>query len=375
MNADREYRVLIHAASGSTFSVGNLVAEFENVKNIGFADYLNDVGEAFFTILQDDAKLQDIRSHIGTAHVKILRNGLVVWRGILSEHEATADDVIFYAYGYEGPLFWLQTDWNQTWKDKEIDDIVSDLWTRAKTTLTYSQLGFVTTGTIQAPVTTSGGATPIILPLYKTYYKRILFALKELVAISTSDTTNVCFFEMDYSTTATNNAVTFNFWKNNTTDTSIVLEYGHNVRNFEERYVPIMGRNDILGVGSGARNQLYRVRDTQQTGSAGYEAVGRRQEPVYLSWVRDEDDLTRVIALRAARALRSDVDVSLYMMPDSLRPWRATSSGYHLGDRVRVRIDKGATQIDKLMMVVGEQVFATRGHEVVIPIVQEKGGV
>ena len=89
----------------------------------------------------------------------------------------------------------------------------------------------------------------------------------------------------------------------------------------------------------------------------------------------DEEDLTRVIALRAARALRSDVDVSLYMMPESLRPWRSSGSGYALGDRVRVRIAKGVTQIDKLMMVVGEQVFATRGHEVVIPMLQEKGGV
>ena len=373
--ADREYRVIVHAASGSTFAVGNPIVEFAHPKNIGYAEYLNDVGEAFFTIMQDDPNVQTLRSYVGTAHVKILRNGSVMWRGILSEHEATADDVIFYAYGYEGPLFWLQTDWNQTWKDAQIDTIVTALWNRAKTDLTYSQLGFVTTGTIEAPVTTSGGATPFVLPLYKVYFKRILFALKELTAIATSDTTNVCYFQMDYSSSPTNNAVTFNFWKNRSTDRNIVLEHGVNVRNFEERYVPIMGRNDILGVGSGARNQLYRYRVTQQTGSAGYEAVGRRQEPVYLSWVRDEEDLQRVVKLRAARALRSDVDVSLYMMPDSLRPWRSGSSGYNLGDRVTVRIDRGVTQIDKLMMIVGQQVFATRKHEVVIPIVQEKGGV
>ena len=375
MNADRDYRVIIHKASGSTFAVGDVLVEFENVKNIGYADYLNDVGEAFFTIEQDDPKLVGLKSYIGTAHVKIIRDGRVVWRGILSEHEATANDVVFYAYGFEGALFWLQTDWNQTWKDKQIDSIVTDLWNRARSGLTYSQLGFVTTGTIQAPVTTSGGATPIVLPLYKTYYKRILFALKELVAISTSDTTNVCYFDIEYSTTPTNNAATFNLWKNGSTDTDIVLEYGVNVRNFEERYVPIMGRNDILGVGSGARNQLYRVRDQESAGLAGYIAFGRRQEPVYLSWVRDEEDLTRVIGLRAARALRSDVDVSLYLTPGALLPFRVAYPDYWLGDRMRVRIDCGVTQIDKLMMMVGQQVFAVRGHEVVIPIMQEKGGV
>ena len=372
--ADPRYRVQVWAASGSTFAVGTLVADLVNVKNIGFAEYLNDVGEAFFTINQDDPQV-NIRAYEGTGHVYILRNGEVVWRGILSEHEANADDVIFYAYGYESVLYKLQTLWNATWKDSEIDDIVSALWVRAKTDLTYSQLGFVTTGTIQAPYTTSGGATPIVLPMYKVYYKRILFALKELVAISVSDTTNVTYFQIDYTSTATDKAATFNFWRNRSTDRSIVWEYGVNVKNFQEAYVPINARNDILAVGSGARNQLYRVRDQQASGTNGYETVGRGQEPIYLTWVRDEDDLTRVAALRAARALRSDTDVSLYMTNGSVEPHRASTSGYALGDRVTVRINNGATQIDKLMMVMGVQVFAVRGHEVVIPMVAEKGGV
>ena len=373
--ADPKYRVQVWAASGSTFAVGSLLVEFTHPKNIGYAEYLSDVGEAFFTILQDDPNVVGLRSYEGTAHVYILRNDEVVWRGILSEHEANADDVIFYAYTYEGILYKLQTLWNATWREAQIDTIVSALWTRAKSELSYSQMGFVTTGTIQAPVTASGGATAITLPLYKVYYKRILFALKELVAISTSDTTNVCYFQIDYTTTPTDKAATFNFWKNRSTDRAIVWEYGVNVNGFSEAYAPLLARNDILAVGSGARNQLYRVRDEQSTGTNGYETVGRAQEPIYLSWVRDEEDLTRVTALRAARALRSDTDVSLYMANDSVAPWRASTSGYNLGDRVTVRIDKGITQIDKLMMVMGVQVFAIRGHEVVIPMVAEKGGV
>lgn len=372
--ADVKYRVLIWAASGSNFTVGSLVCEINNPKNIGYAEYLNDVGEAFFTVLQDQPEAELLRPHEGTGHVMILRDNLVVWRGLLAEHEATGTDVIFYAYGYESVLFKLCTDWNQTWADAQIDTIVSALWTRAKTDLTYSQLGFVTTGTIEAPVTTSGGATPIVLPVYKAYYKRLLFTLKELTAIATSDTTNVCYFNFDYSTDPTNKAVTFNFYKNETDDRATVWEYGVNVKDFQESYAPIMGRNDILGVGSGARNQLYRVRDTQASGTAGYETVGRGQEPVYLSWVRDETDLTRVIALRAKRALRSDTNVSLFMQNGSIAPWRLPSS-WNLGDRVTVRIDRGATQIDKLLLVVGQQVIAARGREVVIPMVQEKGGV
>lgn len=371
--ADPHYRVLVYAPTGSTFAVGSLVCEINNPKNIGYAEYLNDVGEAFFTILQDQPEALLLRAYEGTGHVFILRDNEVVWRGLLAEHEANDTDAILYAYGYESVLYRLATDWNQTWADKQIDVIVTDLWNRAKTDLTYSQLGFVSTGTIQAPVTTSGGATPIVLPVYKVYYKRILFALRELVAISTSDTTNICYFRFDYSTDPTNKAVTFNFFKNGTADETTVWEYGVNVKGFEEPYAPIMARNDILGVGSGARNQLYRVRDQQSTGTYGYVNSGRSQEPVYLSWVRDETDLTRVIALRAARALRSDTSVSLYMMNDSARPWRLTS-GWDLGDRVTVRINRGITQIDKLVLVVGQQVIAARGRELIIPMVQERSG-
>ena len=373
--ADPKYRVQLWAATGTNFAVGTLLADFVNVKNIGFAEYLNDVGEAFFTINQDDPQLSGIRTQEGTAHVYILRNNEVVWRGLLSEHEADADDVIFYAYGYEGVMYKLATLWNATWKDAQIDTIVSALWVRAKTDLTYSQLGFVTTGTIQAPYTASSGTTPIVLPLYKVYYKRILFTLKELSAIAVSDTTNVTYFQIDYTTTPTDKAATFNFWRNRSTDRSIVWEYGVNVKGFSESFAPLLARNDILAVGSGARNQLYRVQDTQATGTNGYETVGRAQEPIYISWVRDESDLTRVTALRAARALRSDTDVSLYMTNGGTEPFRSSTSGYALGDRVTVRIDRGVTQIDRLMMVMGQQVFAIRGHEVVIPMVAEKGGV
>jgi hypothetical protein len=372
--ADPNYRVQVWAASGSTFTVGSLIGEFAAPKNIGYAKYLNDVGEAFFTVYQDEPLAETLRTYEGTGHVYILRNNEVVWRGLLSEHEASGEDVVFYAYGYEGVFFWLQSDWNQTWKDAQINTIVTALFNRAKTDLTYSQAGFFTSGTIEAPVTTSGGGTAIVLPLYKVYYKRILFALRELTAISTSDTTNICYFECAYTNSPTSKAVTFNFWKNKTTDQAVVWQYGVNIKDFQEAYVPILSRNDILGVGSGARNQLYRVRDTETAGTNGYQTIGRRQEPVYLSWVRDETDLTRVIALRAARALRSDTNVSLYMSNGGALPLGATGSGYALGDRVRVRIDRGATQIDKLMLVMGQQVIASRGRELVIPMVQEKGG-
>ena len=80
------------------YSPRNLITEFENPKNVGYGSYLNDIGEAFFTIAQRDAKAA-IRTSVGLAHVFIIRedrgNEDVVWRGVLGEHDANATDVIF----------------------------------------------------------------------------------------------------------------------------------------------------------------------------------------------------------------------------------------------------------------------------------------
>lgn len=372
------YRVLVQEAdTANDFAPGKYIAEFENAKNLAYAHYINDIGEAFWTINQDDHKLRGLRPHEGKAHVKILRSDEVVWRGILAEHDADQDDAILYAYGYEHILFHLISKWNHEWKTEKIAGAtgrpVNDLWNRVLN-LTDSQLAFATTGTLQAPVTTSNGATDITLETYKLYYKRILHALKELVAIAVSDTTNVCYFELAYTTTPTDDAVTFNFWKDNGSDTTARLEYEVNMHSFSDRYVPIFIRNDVKSVGTGARDQLFRSDQVTSAGTFGHNTFGRRMEPIYLSWVRDNAELDRVTRLRAAKALREDVNIYLRAWPDAFTPMHTDAARYGLGDRIKVKIDRGITQIDKMLFVEGQQVIYVNGLEVVQPIVSDRAG-
>lgn len=319
----------------------------------------------------------NLRPDMGTGHVKILRNGLVAWRGILAEHDANQDDAIIYAYGYEHIFYHLLTKWNQEWESQKLAGAsgrpVNDLWTRALN-LSDSQLAFATTGTLQAPVTTSNGATDIILEKYKVYFKRLLHTFKELVAIAASDTTNVCYFELAYTTSPTDDDITFNFWKDNGSDVSTRLFYPGNIHSFSDRYVPIFVRNDINSVGTGAKDQLFRDRRQTTAGTFGQNAFGRRMEPIYLSWVRDENELQRVTKLRAAKALREDVNLYVRTWPDSFTPMRATGAAHHLGDRLHVDIDRGITQIDKRLFVEGEQVIFTNGVEVVQPLLSDRAG-
>ena len=369
------YRVMVYAANGTGMAPGTLLQEFETPKNLGYAYYLNDIGESFFTIGQHEQKV-NLRAYEGTAHVVIIRDGVVVWRGILAEHDANEDDVIFYAYGYEHVLYHIFSLWNQRWANVEVAGAsgtpINDLWTLATTTLA-SQLSFATAGTIQAPVTETDGAIAIVLSEYKLYYKRILHAMKELVALATSDTTNICYLEIDYPTSPTALTATFNFWKDKTTDRNLIMQYPGNVQGFSDRYVPISSRNELLAVGTGARGQLFLNTQSEASGTFGYTNFGRRQESLYLSWVRDAGELERVNKLRLAKALREDVQMSVKLYPDSgILPARATGSGYAIGDRVRVKLNKGNTNIDKSMLVIGEQVLYIAGREHVQPILEDR---
>ena len=371
-----EYRVIIYNAdtgAANDFGYDGVLAEITHAKNIGYAHYLNDIGEAFFTVNQDDKRVQQLRAAEGTAHVVIARDGQAVWRGILAEHDANMTDVIFYAYGYEHVFYHLLTPWNFTMKNKTVKQVIDKLWSRAKS-LDNSQLQFVSTGTTQAPVTTSGGSTAITLNEYKAHFKRILHAMKELVAVSTSDTNNVVYFEIDYGNSITSDYAVFNFWKDNGTDTSVELQYPGVINNFSDRYVPIYQRNDVKVVGSGARQQIYRVGEHTTTGTFGSNQFGRRMEPVNITWVRDEDELERVAKRRKALAIREDVNMFIRCHPNTLLPWRAPGSGYELGDRIRINIDRGITQIDKMLFVVGQQVIVANGVEYVQPMLVDRPG-
>jgi hypothetical protein len=359
-----EYRVIARE-SGSLFAPGPVIAEFEQAKNIGYGEYLNDVGEAFFTLTQGDPKASLITDALieEGLHIEFRRDDDKVWGGWVGEVDENETDAIFYSYSYAAALFWLHTDWNQTWAGAQINTIASDLWDRAKTGLADSGLAWVTTGTIEAPVTTSGGGTPIVLPDYSANYKRILFALQELAGMATSDTTNRVVFEITPGGT-------FNFWKNlGITRTHKALDYGGTVLGYQRIRTPMDRRNVLLGVGSAPHDIVLR-KTTED--SADRSTNSRREEALYYSWIRDEEEIDRVNRLRLSQALRTDNMLALSTRPGEIIPARSGNADYALGDYITVRIDNGITQLNEPKLITGQQVVWTRGVERVRPIVQDR---
>lgn len=362
-----QYRVQVfNLLDTTTYGIGSLLVEFDRIHGLAYADYANSVPEAFFTVLQDDAKIVALRDKGGRAHVRIYRGPDLVWTGWVSlERDANSDDAIFYCYGYLADLFWLHTGWKQAWTAATLGTIVSDMWTRGKTTLTKSRLGFVATGTIQSPPTTAGGSTPITLPTYEAYRKRLLFLFQEMAALGSSDTGNATIFGITHSTTPT-----FSFTSDRSDDlTDVRWEWGSGkVQGFREYVMPVYHRNHVYGIGQNPRTAVLQQ---EATDAADMTAWGRMEEALFFSWVRDETELTRALNLRKVKALQHDHQLTLSMFPGAELPPGAGGSRWQIGDTVPVKIDRGVTYFDGRQQIAGYMVSVLDGQEYVRAIVQE----
>ena len=357
MVATVDYYVVIQDfANTTTFDPGPIVANINNAAGLAWTEYINDVSEAFFTIPQDDPVVAAIAPYVNRMpHMRIYRNGELVWGGWLGEMDETQDDAIIYGYSYASGLYMVHTDWDQEWIGQEADLIISDLWTRART-LTKSRLGWCATGTIQDLWTTSGGPTVLSMPLYRVFYKRILSSMKELTAYAISDTTNHVVFEITPSGT-------FNLWRDrrqNLNHVGFAYEHGY-IRSYRRLRSPVESRNTLHGVGSSPQSLTLREDFTNTTHR---DSRGRLEESIYLPWVRDAAELTRVGNLRLARAVRVDTDLIVTFSPDRLIPYRASGASYAIGDIVTVTIPRGlSTGTPEQKVIVGQQVIYYRKAE------------
>lgn len=339
-------------AAGGDFSPGPVIAFIDQPHNLAWSEYINEVGEAFFTISQRDAKaalLSSIEDLINRrVHMEVLRNGEKVWGGWLGEVDENTDDLIIYGYSYLSGFFDLVTAWDTSWTGQTVATIVSDVLNTAKTKAD-SRVHWITRGNIEAPVTTSGGSTAITMPLYRAPLKRILQVFKEMAAYSISDTTNHVVFEVTPDGY-------FNLWKHRYAENNNVgTSYPHGyVRSYRRIRRPVSRRSKLYSVGTSPTD--VNLQDNESDATL-INQMGLSEEPIYFSFIRDSNELDRVTKLRLARAKRVDTQLFLSFYRDTIVPFRATGATYKLGDMVYPKIDNGATVISETQrMVAGQQV-------------------
>lgn len=207
------------------------------------------------------------------------------------------------------------------------------------------------------------------LPFYQVFHKRALFAMQELAALAASDTTNQTIFEITHE-----RSPLFNFFRNRGSEaTDLRLEWGGKyIQDFHYLHSPVFLRNALYSVGADPWSSVLRRTDTDAT---SMNAIGRREEPIYLAWVRDNAELERVAKKRMSRALGAGTVLSLSLFPNTLSPPGADGERFRVGDRIPVKIDHGIVDIDESQVVVGVQVAVLQdGVERVRLLMQERQG-
>lgn len=365
--ANWEYTVSIrnHAdAANGDFSPGDVIEQITHPTYLGWSEYVNEVGEAFFSMSQDDARTMrlsfyDFPNDILALrpHMEIYRNKVKVWGGWLGEIDETETDVIIYGYSYLSGFYDLLT----PFVDKQIDVTVSSLvdgYFDQAIGKTGSRVHWLTKGTIQNPWTDDTQTLGITMPLYRTSYKRILVAFKELAAYAISDTQNKVIFEVNPSTT------TFNFWRDRDSENNTHLTnfpYGQ-VRSYRRIRRPILRRSQLVGVGASPTAVLH----NKTVQNSHIDTIGLSEEPILLAYVRDEDELERVLKSRAKRAGRVDGDFYISFFANTVVPYRAPvdEASFVLGQDISATLWRGTSWGDReTKVIVGQQVIWNRMSE------------
>ena len=360
--ANPKYKVVIfNFADTTTFGLGTPLAVLSSATNVGWSEYGNEVSEAYFTLSQEDSAIAVLSGDAVKYgyHCRIYRDGVLVWGGWLGEVDEGLNDVVFTAYSYLSGFYHYAMPWDQSWVGQDADQIVEDAFDYAKG-LSKSRVGWITKGTIEHLYVESGGPTTLQMPLYKATYKRPLTVFREMAAYAISDTTNHVIFEVTPSGT-------FNLWKNRGSSiNSKMWSLGRYIRTFRRVRLPVDTRNEILVVGSSPTDTTLRFTATDATTR---DAGGLKEEPIFLSWVKDEDELERVAAIRLTKAKRIDTTLYISLFKNTVIPARATNASYAIGDTVHVGIDRGMTQVSlagsEPKFIAGHQVIYQNGDEFV----------
>jgi hypothetical protein len=365
---DVKYQVVIKDfvdPSTSDFGPGATIAIIENATNIGWAEYINEVGEAFFSMSQEDPKIGLLTDALDLGkHCLIYRNGELVWGGWLGESDENLNDVVFTAYSYVSGFYHYIMQWDTEWTGVDADQIIEDAFDAAQAK-TKSRVGWFTKGTIQHLWLESGGPTTLQMPLYRAPYKRILSVFREITAYAISDTDNRAKFVV------TPNG-TFQLWHDDkSTLNDVRWQIGDGkVRNFSRIRLPVDRRNEIWAVGTSPKNTVMRKGVTK---TANRDAAGLKQEPIYMSWIKNATELERIANIRAARAVRVDTDLYLSFFRNTVVPYRASTQDYGIGDNVTISLSRGLTSLEaEVKMIVGQQVIYANGSEYVRVLLNDR---
>lgn len=335
-----DMRIVVETAAGVE------TGEFENAKNVVWTRFLSGVGEISFRLNRDDPKfalLTGLQSHI-----KVVREGVVVWRGIFDFVRETKDEYHIFASSYESLLayYLVQPDVVATstvrafTAQKLGTQIAQVLFNEAKA-LTSSLLANFTLGTIENPYEES--TTTEITSDWNFDYNSLYNAIQQLAISGGAD------FEIGLDKT-------FNFYRSKGSDkANIAFHYRtdepSNMLDFQRDldFRAIVNKAYVFGVGTGA-NYLSSISEDATSKST----YGLKERNLGMpKTLVDQDSLDKLSADQLKLLKVPGEVVSPSIVPSSI----GLFDGWDIGDNVKLNITRGETNIDVWRRVVGVAVY------------------
>jgi hypothetical protein len=351
------FRITLWDTTGSGRGRGTVRAVISDAKYIGVSSYLNEGGEAFFTLPYNHPQIAECLPL--ERHYRIDRwdEEDAVYRtvgtGILQDYQATDNETVFYGIDYMAALNQTLTDVSAvisnpsttvTYDNKTISEIWQSELSAARTS-TNSRLGFITVeGTINAATKT--------YDIFTAGEQRGEFLFNMAAIAQEGTTSKVVFGNRVESSTQSYDSFFLDMNYATTPNNSVRLVYGWNVKRFS--YSPnfrnlrtraVLIATSIFGTSS---SKIWSDYATSALAST-YGTIDR---------VDIQEDLIsqESVSARAAYNLNESSPerlkvINLAVVDGSIIPYK----NYKLGDDVRVVIKRGLVDIDTNVTLRGQQ--------------------
>ena len=357
MSALPKYQFVIKDASGNLY-------EFERCTRRAWSVYENDIGVCRFFIPKNDLKLSSTSINDNAfSEIKIYRDGVLVWQGMVQTIQDTADGTFVYGETFLAALGWYSVRYQQAYSASQIDTIITNEYNNIVGSANNFLNAKITLGTIQAPFLT-GTATPITITR-TLFHENFLDFLRQMMFIARAEISSTfsqySVFDISFSETAP----TFSFLRNvGANKSDVVFELGSEIvdinipRDF--RFIENEGKGFAVTAGPLALTST----ETAATSQASFY---RRETYPWYNNVTGQTDLDKRVDNRIAENKDPKRDMFIKFAA-GLKPF----DGYVLGDSVVVRINTGRLDTSEFRRVVGMEVnIDPTGVENTIPILQK----
>jgi hypothetical protein len=368
------YRVILWDMT-STKARNTIRAIIHDAKNVGVSSYLNEGGDAFFTLPYNHPQITECVPL--ERHYRIDRfdeedgRYITIGQGILEDFEASPNETVFYGLDYvmvlQKTITTPTTTAAVTYDNKTFDHIYIDQMTQA-VNLTDSRLKFITFNQSGFNHTAS---RPLVINTSATTYDiftggepRGSFLTNVANIVMEGTTTKVVFGNTLESETELYNTFFCDMNYASTPNNDIILEYGGNVKSFSysPNYRRLITRALVVATSIYNATVPTKIWSSVATGTAAPTSTYGVIEAAFIEQdLASQGEADKKARYRLYQSSPEKIkSISVAVTDGSIIPFKR----YKLGDDIKVRINRGNVNIDTYLTLRGQRYLGqTDGSE------------